>query len=393
MSKKLVDRIFKNYIKKGSLTLHLPNKEILSYGTQENGYPTVGLQVENEKMFSEIINKGNLGLGESFMKKYYCMKEGSLYDFLDILLVNEIDRNIKTNPSLLFSLLLRRMSDSLKGKSHNIRRHYDIGFDVFNFMLGENLTYSCGYLVKEGDSINDLQYQKYQRIINKIQLKDGEHILDIGCGYGSFLIYAAEHYKISGIGVTNSRQHADYANKRIEEKGLAGSIQILCEDYKKVPGNFDKIVSIGMLEHVPRKEYKTYFRLVSRLLKPTGSALIHAVGCNTYKNDHDPFIQKYIFPNSNQPKLSEIAHHVEQQDMGIIDVENMIRHYRPTAKHWLTNFNKYKNKLKDLYTEEFHRMWEYYLSCCISAARYSDSSVYQVLINKSQLKDIGYERI
>lgn len=394
MSLKLIDNIFKEAIKKGRLTILLPDGKNLIYGNTAIDYPDITINIKNECFFKEVVTKGNLGIGESYMKEYFSMLKGELSDFLDILLINKIDKVIKGNPKLLLSIGARRLRDSLKGKSHNVRVHYDIGFDIFKYMLDENLTYSCGYLINENDSLNNLQYQKFQRIIDKIQLKDGDNILDIGCGYGSFLIYCAQNYKSTGIGITNSKQHADFANERIKKMGLSNSIKVICNDYKKTEGLFDKVVSIGMLEHVPRKEYKTYFSLIEKVLLPSGSALIHAVGCNTKKNDHDPFTQKYIFPNSNQPKLSEISSHIERNDMAIIDVENIIRHYRPTAKFWLEKFLENKDKLvKNDYTSEFLRCWEYYLNCCVSAARYSNSAVYQVLIHQSHLKSINYARV
>ena len=394
MSKKLIKKIFNDYIKKGKITLKLADGETLAFGQEGREYPLVTLNVHNDAFFNNIINDGNLGLGEAYMHEYFTVEQGSLYEMLDLLQLNEIDKSINSNPKLLLSIGARRLKDAVKGKSHNVRRHYDIGFDIFKYMLDENLAYSCGYQINENDSLNKLQYQKFQRIIDKLRLKDGETLLDIGCGYGSFLIYAALHRNVQGIGVTNSQQHANYANQQIKEKGLADRIKVVCKDYTEVTGSFDKIASIGMLEHVPRKEYKTYFGLIKKLLKSEGSALVHAVGCNAKNNDHDPFIQKYIFPNSNQPKLSEIAHHVEQAEMAIIDVENIVRHYRPTALHWLHNFLENKDKIDNkAYTPEFYRGWEYYLCCCISAARYSDSAVYQVLFNQSHLNEISYERI
>ncbi len=396
MSKKMINRIFKDFIKEGQLTIKLPDEETLVYGNFDQNSPQATLQVKNELFFKEIVNRGNLGIGESYMKGYFSMHDDSeIFNFLDLLLVNQIDKAIKSNPKLIVSIGFMRLLDSFKGKSYNIKRHYDIGFDIFKYMLGENLTYSCGYLRDEKDSLNNLQYQKFQRIIDKIRLQKGDTVLDIGCGYGSFLIYAAQNYGITGTGITNSEQHANYANKKIREKGLENQIKVVCKDYKEIKGSFNKVVSIGMLEHVPRNEYKTYFKLIERILLPHGASLIHAVGCNTKKNDHDPFTQKYIFPNSNQPKLSEIAKHVEKNEMAIIDVENIIRHYRPTSHYWLKNFLKHKKEIatNNDYSKEFLKCWEYYLNCCISAARYSDSAVYQVLIHKSHLKNINYARI
>lgn len=395
MSKKIIKKIFNEYIKKGLLTLELPTNGKLVFGNLDKKYPEVTIKVKNELFFNEIVNRGNLGIGESYMKEYFSMLNSEIFEFLDLLLLNEIDKAIKSNSKLMLSIAYQRIVDSFKGKSYNIKRHYDIGFDIFNLMLDQNLTYSCGYLINEKDSLNDLQYQKFQRIIDKIQLQKEDKVLDIGCGYGSFLIYAAQNYGITGIGVTNSEQHAKFANKKIKERNLEKLIQVVVNDYKNIEGSFDKIVSIGMLEHVPRKEYNTYFKLIKKMLLPSGSSLIHAVGCNTYKNFHDPFIQKYIFPNSNQPQLSEIAHQIEKNEMAIIDVENIIRHYRPTSYFWLKNFLQNKDEItkKSNYTKEFLYAWEYYLNCCVSAAKYSDSAVYQVLINKSHLTHISYERI
>ena len=269
-----------------------------------------------------------------------------------------------------------------------------MGIEIFEAMLDESLTYSCGYMKSEDDSLTTLQQNKYDRIISKIDLKDGERVLDIGCGYGGFIIHCAEQFQVDCTGITNSRQHKEYAEKIISQKQLKGTVNIILGDYKEVQGKYDKVVSIGMLEHVPRKEYRSYFSLIKNVLNADGSSLIHFVGCNTHKNIHDPFIQKYIFPDSNQPKLSEVANNIEQQKMAIIDVENIIRHYRPTAKHWLNNFNKNKEKINEvLYPERAKRMWEYYLACCVSAARYSDSAVYHVLINHNHLKNIPWKRV
>jgi cyclopropane-fatty-acyl-phospholipid synthase len=390
-NKRIVFHILDNFITQNSITIHTKTESICLGNKNAGG---VTLSVKNDRFFNNLIASGNLGLGESYINNDFEIIDGTLPDLLDILLAHRLDQKIKISTQIVLRVVATRLLDNFKGKANNIKKHYDIGIEIFKSMLDESLTYSCGFLKNENDSLSVLQQNKYERITNKINLADGETVLDIGCGYGGFLVYCAEKFNVSGTGITNSKQHKEYAEKIISKKQLKGKVNITLGDYKEAEGKYDKVVSIGMLEHVPRKEYKAYFSLIRNILNPDGTSLVHFVGCNTYKNIHDPFIQKYIFPNSNQPKLSEVAHNVEQQRMAIIDVENIIRHYRPTARHWLNNFKANKEKINTTnYPESFQRMWEYYLACCVSAARYSDSAVYQVLISHSHLKDIPWKRV
>jgi cyclopropane-fatty-acyl-phospholipid synthase len=350
--------------------------------------------VHNPRFFSRVVAHGNLGLGESYMDREFDVEGGKLDEFLRTLLVNRVDREISLSPGAALRVLWMRVADTLRGKENNIHRHYDTGIDLFTAFLGTNLVYSCGYVNEVTDSLDQLQINKMDRICRKLRLQSGERLLDIGCGYGGLLIHAAKNYGVLGTGVTNSRDHAACGNERIAEHGLNGRADIHYADFTTLQGTYDKVVSVGMMEHVPRREYKQYFRKLARLLSPQGMGLVHTLGANAPKNIHDPFFQKYIFPNSNQPKLSEITAGLESQGLAILDVENMIRHYGHTAMRWREHFERNRGQLNsEKYDDRFIRMWEYYLACGVAAAFASDTALYQVLFTKDYTAPMPLRRV
>src|ERR1700728_1630196 len=226
--------------------------------------------VHNPRFFSRVVAHGNLGLGESYMYREFDVEGGKLDEFLRTLLVNRVDREISLSPGAALRVLWMRVADTLRGKENNIHRHYDTGIDLFTAFLGTNLVYSCGYVNEVTDSLDQLQINKMDRICRKLRLQSGERLLDIGCGYGGLLIHAAKNYGVLGTGVTNSRDHAACGNERIAEHGLNGRADIHYADFTTLQGTYDKVVSVGMMEHVPRREYKQYFRKLARLLSPQG---------------------------------------------------------------------------------------------------------------------------
>jgi cyclopropane-fatty-acyl-phospholipid synthase len=260
-----------------------------------------------------------------------------------------------------------------------VRRHYDIGEEIFEHFLDNTLTYSCGYAFATSDSLEDLQRNKLDRVCRKLRLDRDHLLLDIGCGFGGLLIFAAREYGARGTGVTLSLLHAESARRRVAEAGLSDRIKIEVGDFRDVTGLYDRVVSVGMMEHVPRSQYRAFFRTIAHHLTTQGLGLIHVVGCNARRNRHDPFIQKYIFPNSNQPRLSEIAAGLERNGLAILDVENIAQHYAYTAFHWLSRFRSNRSRLTIRYDEPYLRMWEYFFHCAIAAAFASDSAVYQTL--------------
>jgi len=350
------------------------------------------IHVYDTRVFNRVLAAGNLGLGESFMARDFTMVEGTLEDFLILLLRSRLDEKISNDPVAALKVLGTRVMDTLRGKKDNIKRHYDIGDDLFESFLDSNLIYSCGYAKSATDDVETLQFQKLERICQKLRLKPGERLVDIGCGYGGLLAHAAKHHGVTGMGITISRHHCDRGNANIARQGLSDKVQIHFEDHLKIEGGFDKWVSVGMMEHVPRREYRAYFKNIARVLGPKGFGLVHTIGCNAAVNVHDPFIQKYVFPGSNQPRLSEIAEGLEQNKLAIVDVENMVRHYAITGRRWLEGFRAAKlDKAK--YDDTFHRMWEYYLACGIAGMTASDTALYQVLFTKDYGAELPLQRV
>jgi len=361
---------------------------------KEDGSAEVTVRVNNPLFFNRVMGSGNLGMGEAYMAQEFEIEKGNLQDFLTILLRNRLDKKIKMRPFVLARILLLRFMNALRGRGKNVRRHYDIGDDLFEAYLDSTLTYSCGYVDNPTDDLETLQFNKLERICRKLRLEAGQRLLDIGCGYGGLLIHAARHYDVHGVGVTVSRHQFERGKVLITEKGLSDRIQIELMDFSRISGQYDKVVSVGMLEHVPRAQYSAYFKKIARVLSPQGMGLVHCVGANASKNTHDPFIQKYIFPNSGQPLLSEIAAQLERNALAILDVENFIRHYGYTARCWLDRFKENRPRLDpSKYDGAFLRVWEYFLCCCIAAAFASDSALYQVLFIKDYAADLPLHRI
>ncbi|HYO57018.1 class I SAM-dependent methyltransferase [Archangium sp.] len=359
------------------------------------GAPAVTLRIHDDRFFTRVLSQGNLGMGEAYMDGDFSVEEGSLHDFLTLLLRNRIDRKVRGDSRTVLRVLRVQLGNLLSGAQWRyVQHHYDLGDDLFESFLDETMTYSCGYAGTPEDSLEQLQQNKLHRICRKLELKPGDHLLDIGCGFGGLLIHAALHYGVTGVGITNSRRHCERGNENIAREGLADRIHLELRDHASIDGRFDKVVSVGMLEHLPRKEYGRYFSRIARVLNPRGLGLVHAIGANAPSNEHDPFIQRYIFPGSGQVKLSEMATHLERQELAIRDVENIVRHYHYTAKHWLERFQRNQHRLEpERYGPAFRRMWEYYLNCCVAAPLASDGAVYQVLFMKDYAAPMPLHRV
>ena len=275
--------------------------------------PAVVVAIEDERVFQRTLGLGNLGLGEAYMDGDFHLEQGTLAEFLAILLRNRLDHRLRAHPRLAFRVLALRLGNRIRGLQTNVRHHYDQGDDLFEAFLDRTMTYSCGYARTPEDSVEQLQQNKFERICRKLRLAPGQQLLDIGCGFGGLLIHAARTHGVRAVGITNSRVHWARGRVEVEREGLANQVDIRLGDFASLHGRFDRIVSVGMLEHVPRRLYRHYFRSIARYLAPGGLGLVHTIGCNAARNEHDPFTQAYIFPGSNQPRLSEMTKHLESQ--------------------------------------------------------------------------------
>jgi cyclopropane-fatty-acyl-phospholipid synthase len=363
------------------------------------GAPEVLLRVHDERLFARVLALGSLGLGEAFMDGDFTVEAGELHQLLEILIRARVGARLRRDPRLLVEVGLMRVAAKLRGAWRNVQHHYDAGDELFESFLDPTLTYSCGYARAPGDDLAALQTQKLERICKKLQLRPGERLLDIGCGFGGLLIHAARHYGAVGTGITVARRHCERAQKRAREAGVADRVSIELRDHTSLGheapnARFDKIVSVGMMEHLQPRDYRPFVAAIRKSLAPDGLGLVHTIGCQGPQNEHDPFIQKHIFPGSNLPRLSEIASALEEKHLPIVDVENLIRHYALTLDGWLANFRANRARLdRTRYDERFQRMWEFYLSLARAAAVSAEVALYQVLFTDDAAAPIPLHRV
>ncbi|MFL6197242.1 MAG: class I SAM-dependent methyltransferase [Thermoanaerobaculia bacterium] len=381
-----------------SLVLEMDGETVVCGARGERGAALPGavrLRIHNRRFFSRVLGQGNLGMGEAFMDGDFTVEEGELHTLLTALLKSRIDRRLRRDPGTLLRVLGVQLANlARRHQWSHVQRHYDLGPELFSTFLDGSLTYSCGYAEGTSDDLASMQRQKLDRICRKLELRPGERLLDIGCGFGGLLIHAAQHYGVTGVGITNSQDHCQVGNERIAGAGLAGQIRLELRDHRSLDGQFDKVVSVGMLEHLPRREYRRYFSGIARVLAPQGLALVHAIGCSAPRVDHDPFIQKYIFPGSGQMLLSDVARELERHSLAIRDVENIVRHYAYTVLRWLEGFRENAPALdSSRYDGVFRRIWEYYFHCGIAGAFASDGAVYQVLFARDYAADMPLHRV
>lgn len=359
--------------------------------------PEAVIRIHNPRFFKRVLASGNLGMGEAFMDRDFELERGTLADFLTLLVRNRLDKRLSDGLSLgtAAKILWIRLVNRIRGRGIAISSHYDYDDDsLFETFLGSRLVYSCGYLKDESEAVDDFQQNKLQRICEKLRLQPGERLVDLGCGYGGLLIYAAQNFGISGKGCTLGKRHYERAKANVAAAGLSDRIEIQLTPYDKVTGTFDKMVSVEMIEHLRRAEYSRYVGTVSRLLTPKGMGLVHYIACTERRNDHDPFIQKYVLPDSAQPKLSEVVSELEEHDMAVLDVENLVGHYGLTLRKWAKEFVNNSARLDaKRYDDRFKRMWQYYLECSAAAASASAGALYQVLFARNYPSPSPLQRV
>ena len=353
-------------------------EELLSLaGITINGDKDFDIQISDDRLYDRVFREGTLGFGESYMDGWWTVK--NLDEFFYSIFTANLDKEIKKNWSVLLLAITSRLFNRQSKKRSLVvgEKHYDTGNDLFTRMLGGTMAYSCGYW-EQADNLQDAQKAKFDLICRKLGLKEGMHILDIGCGWGTFLKYASENYGVSGIGVTISKEQAKFAQNIC--KGLP--IEIRLQDYRQLDEKFDRIISIGMMEHVGHKNYKTYLNTASNCLKDDGMFLLHTIGSNKSEKATDPWIEKYIFPNSHLPSIKQIAENLEGNFV-MEDWHNFGVDYDKTLMTWYENFDKYWPELKGNYDERFYRMWKFYLLSCAGLFRARRIQLWQIVLSKN----------
>ena len=270
----------------------------------------------------------------------------------------------------------------IKKSKSNIAHHYDISEKLYDLFLDENRQYSCAYFKNESDSLEVAQKNKIDHIIKKLNLKPNQKVLDIGSGWGTLAIEIAKKSKCEVLGITLSENQLEHSKKKLKELNLENQVRFELKDYRELNEKFDRVVSVGMFEHVGRKFYKRYFNKVSELLNNDGIALIHTIGSVSPPRDPHPWITKYIFPGGYTPSLSEVSLPIEKSGLVISDMEVLRMHYSHTLRHWKNRFLGKKEQVLEKFDEKFLRMWEFYLAGCEMAFKWGDQVVFQFQLSK-----------
>ncbi len=362
-------------------------KDILSpAGIAINGNQPWDIQVHNDAFYRRVLRDGSLGLGESYMDGWWDSER--LDEFFTRIIPSQPEDKIRKSWKwLMYALVERLRNKGRKSRSFQIgERHYDIGNDLFQNMLDRRMIYSCGYW-KEAGNLKDAQSDKLDLICRKLGIRHGDRVLDIGCGWGGFAIYAAEKYEAHVVGITVSKEQARFA----QENCTGLPVEIRVQDYRDLDETFDHIVSVGMFEHVGWKNYRTYMEVAHRCLREDGLFLLHTIGSKRSNVGIDAWTEKYIFPNSCLPSMKQISTSIENLFV-VEDWHNFGTDYDKTLTAWFGNFDASWEALRGKYGERFYRMWKYYLLSCAAAFRSRDLQVWQIVLSKNGVSG-GYASI
>lgn len=341
-----------------------------------NGPQPWDIQVHNDCFYKRVLADGSLGFGEAYMDGWWDCED--LAELVNRLLRAHLEEKI-SSLSVLKSVLIAKLTNRQnKSKAFEIgEHHYDLGNDLYEAMLDERMVYTSGYW-KDADNLNDAQEAKLDLVCRKIGLKEGMRVLDVGCGWGSFAKFAVENYGASVVGITVSKEQIELATQHCE--GLP--IEIRLQDYRDVGESFDHIISLGMFEHVGYKNYRTYMEVAHRCLKDDGLFLLHTIAGNLSVTSTDPWIDKYIFPNSMLPSAKQIAEAAEGLFV-MEDWHNFGPDYDKTLMAWFQNFDSHWESLKHRYDERFYRMWKFYLLSCAGTFRSRKNQLWQIVFSKN----------
>lgn len=361
-------------------------EEALAMGDiQINGSRPWDIQIHDDRFYKRVLSEDALGLGESYMEEWWDAEELDQF-FTRLLSINlsEVRMSWKRKWTLIKDRFLNRQS---KSRAFEVgEHHYDRGNDLFQVMLDPTMTYTCGYW-KNATSLEEAQKAKLDLVCRKIDLQPGQKVLDIGCGWGSFMKHAAENYGVSAVGVTISEEQAKLGREICKDL----PVEIRLQDYRDVNEQFDHVVSLGMFEHVGPKNYRTFFEKVDQCLKEDGLLLLHTIGNTFSDRSTDPFTEKYIFPNSVIPSIRQIGDATERLFV-MEDWHNFGQYYDPTTMAWNKNFEAGWDKLQPRYGDTFYRMWRYFLLSAAGSFRSRKMQLWQIVFSKNGIPG-GYSSI
>jgi cyclopropane-fatty-acyl-phospholipid synthase len=382
----LVEAFFTRLIRCGRLTVHYADGRSEVYGGEPG--PNVTIRLHNTAVGRRIACNPSLGAAESYMDGLLSVENGELYDFLDIAALNiglgHLPRLYTCFKHLgLWTRRFMQHNSPLRAR-RNVAHHYDLSDALYELFLDPQRQYSCAYFAEPGLDLEEAQRAKMQLIVDKLLLAPGQKVLDIGCGWGGLAAYLASQGTVRVRGLTLSNEQHRYAQVAARKAGLDDRLSFALEDYRHDKGLYDRIVSVGMFEHVGINYYDEYFAKLKDLLSADGVALLHTIGRTDGPSITDSFIRKYIFPGGYIPALSEVVTAIERSGLIITDIEVLRLHYADTLRAWRKNFLANRERAMELYDDKFCRMWEFYLGGSETSFRHLGMVVYQIQLTRRQ---------
>ena len=359
------------------------NKHLIGSPKKEN---PITLRILDKNLHYKLLLLPDLYFGEAYTDGSLIIENGTLTEFLELVLKNIGRREINSYNAVINKIIgtyrfLTNFNLKKKSKS-NVVHHYDISENLYDLFLDSKRQYSCAYFKSDNDTLEEAQNNKIDHIIKKLNLKPNQKVLDIGSGWGSLAIEIAKKSQCEVVGITLSENQYKYSIEQAKANGLENQVQFRLIDYRDLNEKFDRIVSVGMFEHVGRKFYSTYFNAISKLLNDDGVSLIHTIGSNNPPNEPHPWITKYIFPGGYTPSLSEVAKPIEKSGLILSDLEVWRMHYSHTLRHWKERFFGKREQVLEMFDEKHFRMWEFYLAGCEMAFKWGDQVVFQFQLTK-----------
>ena len=348
---------------------------------------SIKLKIHDKKLHYKLLLYPDLYLGEAYTDGSITIEGGSLSDFLDMALENLGRQEIN-----IFGKIFNKLTGSyryltnfnfIKKSKMNVAHHYDISDELYSLFLGPSRQYSCAYFNDENETLEQAQQNKIDHIIKKLHIRPNQKVLDIGAGWLHLAIEIAKKCQCQVTGITLSENQFKYGKQKIKELNLGNQVEIKMMDYRQVKEKYDRIVSVGMFEHVGRKFYKSFFNTVFKTLNENGIALLHTIGSVNPPRDPHPWMTRYIFPGGYTPSLSQVVGPIEKSGLIVSDIEVLRTHYAHTLRHWKERFINNKDKVLKMFDEKFFRMFEFYLSSCEMAFKHGDQVVYQLQLTKT----------
>lgn len=371
-------------IKLGQLAVELPSGETFMVG--EGCGDPVKIKINNDKTLRSLCLNPHLAFGESYMNEGLTIEGDDLKGLGELIFINI--GNLESSPIPRITAFLMRciriftqFNNQLRSRK-NIQHHYDLTDELYVLFLDKDQQYSCAYFTSPDKSLEDAQIDKKNHIAKKLLIEPEMNILDIGSGWGGLGLTLAKDYGARVQGVTLSTEQHRISNQRARQEELSDRIDFSLMDYRKVKDKFDRIVSVGMFEHVGVPHYREYFQVIRRLLKDDGVALVHTIGRSAPPSGTNPWLAKYIFPGGYVPALSETMVAIEKEGLMVNDIEFLRLHYAETLAHWYERFMKNINRIREIYDDRFCRMWRFYLVMCEMSFRHGGLVVFQIQLSK-----------